>query len=263
MVLAGLTASGQWLNYPDSRIPRTLDGKPNLTAPAPRAAGGKPDLSGVWAAEGASSSVNSSFGGETFADLLFISKYALNIFADFKPAEVPMKPAAAAQVRERTQRQQRDSPTSHCLPGGVPFSSFIAPFKVIQTPIEIVMLLEDNNPPRQIYLDGRPLPKDPEPSWMGYSSGKWDGDTLVVDTIGFQERSWIDSVGHPRSESMHITERFHRRDFGHMDVEVTFEDPVYYTRVFTVKAGLRLLPDTDVLESICAEGEKDRVHLDK
>ncbi len=98
---------------------------------------------------------------------------------------------------------------------------------------------------------------------MGYSSGKWDGDTLVVDTIGFQKRSWIDAMGHPRSESMHVVERFHRRDFGHMDIEVTFDDPIYYTRAFTVKAALRLLPDTDVLESICAEGEKDRVHLDK
>jgi hypothetical protein len=168
-----------------------------------------------------------------------------------------------ALVREHARTQGKDSPTSHCLPGGVPFSSLIAPFKMIQTPFEIVMLLEDNNPPRQIYVDGRLLPKDPEPSWMGYWSGNWDGETLVVDTIGFQERSWIDSVGHPRSESIHIIERFHRRDFGHMDLEVTFNDPVYYTRAFTVKAGLRLLPDMDVLESICAEGEKDRVHLDK
>jgi hypothetical protein len=266
IVLTGLilSANGQWLNYPDPRTPRTPGGKPNLTAPAPRAADGKLDLSGVWAAEGAPASVNSSFGGETFnADLQFISKYALNVFADLKPEEVPMRPAAAALVREHARTQGKDSPTSHCLPGGVPFSSLIAPFKAIQTQVEIVMLLEDNNPPRQIYIDGRPLPKDPEPSWMGYSSGKWDGETLVVETIGFQERSWIDAAGHPRSESMHIIERFHRRDFGHMDLEVTFDDPIYYTRAFTVKAGLRLLPDTDTLESVCAEGEKDRVHLDK
>lgn len=254
--------SAQWLNYPDPLTPRTPDGKPNLTAPAPRTSEGKPDLSGVWASEPAPASPNSAFAGETFADLLFISKYALNIFADLKPGEAPMKPGTATLVQERTATQHRDSPTSHCLPGGVPFSTLIAPFKIIQTPIEIVMLLEDNNPPRQIYLDGRPLPKDPEPSWMGYSSGKWDGDTLVVDTIGFQDRSWIDSVGHPRSEGMRVTERFHRRDFGHMDLEVTFNDPKYYTRPFTVKAPIRLLPDSDVLESICAEGEKDRVHLD-
>ena len=265
IVLASLilSADGQWLNYPDPGTPRTPGGKPNLAARAPRAADGKPDLSGVWAAEGARASVNSSFAGETFADLQFISKYALNIFVDLKPEEVPTKPAAAALVRERGLRQGKDSPTSHCLPGGVPFSSLIAPFKMIQTPVEIVMLLEDNNPPRQIYLDLRPLPKDPEPSWMGYSTGHWDGDTLVVDTIGFQERSWIDSAGHPRSESMRITERFHRRDFGHMDLQVTFDDPVYYTRVFSITAALRLLPDTDVLEAICAENEKDRVHLDK
>src|SRR5262249_7424985 len=152
------SAHGQWLNYRDASIPRTADGKPNLTAPAPRTPGGKPDLTGVWSPEGAASSVNSSFGGETFAALLFISKYSLNIFADLKPEEIPIKPAGAAQVRERSKRQQVDSPTSHCLPGGVPFSNLIAPFKMIQTPVEIVMLLEDNNPPRQIYLDGRPLP---------------------------------------------------------------------------------------------------------
>jgi hypothetical protein len=126
----------------------------------------------------------------------------------------------------------------------------------------VALLLEDNNPPRQIHLDGRALPADPWPSWMGYSVGRWDGDTLAAETTGFNDRPWLDALGHPRSEAMRIVERFHRRDFGHMDLELTIDDAKMYTRSFTVKIGYRLLPDTDVLESICAENEKDRSHLD-
>jgi hypothetical protein len=125
------------------------------------------------------------------------------------------------------------------------------------------MLLEDNNPPRQIYLDGRKLPVDPHPTFMGYSSGTWQGDTLVVDSAGFNDRTWLDGFGHPHSEALHLIERFSRRDFGHMDVEVTVDDPKMYTRTFTVKFSARLLPDTDILESVCTENEKDRVHLDR
>src|SRR5262249_46924218 len=125
-----------------------------------------------------------------------------------------------------------------------------------------VMLLEDNNPPRQLHTDGRKHPADLWPSWMGYSTGNWQGDTLVVETIGFNDRSWLDALGHPRSESMRITERFRRRDFGHMDVEITIDDPKMYSMAFSVRVPYRLLPDTDVLESVCAENEKDRLHLD-
>ena len=134
---------------------------------------------------------------------------------------------------------------------------------MIQTPIEIVMILEDNNPPRQIYTDGRKLPADPEPMWMGYSAGKWEGDTLVVYSSGFNDRTWLDAFGHPHSESLHIVERFRRTNFGHMDIEVTIDDPEMYTQPFTVKFPARLLPDTDTLESVCAENERDRTHLDK
>lgn len=139
---------------------------------------------------------------------------------------------------------------------------FVMTFKIIRAPQEILILTELNSPPRQIYTDGRPLPKDPEPSWMGYSIGKWDGDTLVVDTIGLNDRGWLDGFGHPRSEQMHITERYRRRDFGHMDVEFNFDDPKYYTRPFTVKAPSRLIPDSDLIEYVC-ENEKDRTHLGK
>ena len=276
-IVSGLVAlalaaplSAQWLNYRDSTIPRTKDGKPDLTAPAPRL-GGHPDLSGVWEAEpdkldfakllGPAAAV---FAATAPTDLPpAVSKYVLNIMADVKPEDDPSRPEARALLGQRAQTFGKDIPTSHCLPGGIPFSTLIAPFKMVQTPRQIVMLLEDNNPPRQIYLDGRKVPGDPWPSWMGYSSGRWEGDTLVVDTSGFNNRSWLDGIGHPRSEAMRVVERFQRRDVGHMDVEMTFDDPLMYTRTFVIKFGLRLIPDTDVLESICAENEKDRVHLDR
>ena len=257
--------AAQWLHQPDPTTPRTRDGQPNLSAPAPRAPDGKPDLSGVWAAE-PSDELKRRLGTDDSnplaADLQFISKYAFNILSDFKPEEEPLRPEAAALLRQRAETNGKDSPTSHCLPGGVPFSTLIAPFKIVHTPRVIVMLLEDNNPPRQIHTDGRKLPPDPWPAWMGYSVGTWDGDTLVVETAGFNDRSWLDAFGHPLSDAMRITERLHRRDFGHIDVTLTIDDPKMYTKPFTLKITNRLLPDTEILESICAENEKDRVHLD-
>src|SRR6266850_926568 len=269
ILLAGATcASAQWLDHPDPRTPRTRDGKANLSAPAPRASNGRPDLSGVWQPHASQAGEALRLVGrgadqvDPGVDLQTFSKYFLNMLADFKPGEEPVRPEAAAIYRQRGQTSGKDVPTSHCLPGGVPFSTLIAPFKMIQTPVEIVMLLEDNNPPRQIYTDGRKLPANPDPTWMGYSVGRWQGDTLVVDTIGFNDRTWLDGFGHPRSESMHIVERFRRSNFGHMDIEVTVDDPRMYTQAFTVKFPARLLPDTDSLESVCAENEKDRPHLD-
>jgi hypothetical protein len=268
LLLAIMSApvSAQWLQYRDPATPRTKDGKPDLSAPAPRAASGTPDLSGVWAAE-PSDDLKRRLGSDDRnpldADLQFISKYALNILADFKPEDQPIRPEAAAIFRQRTENSGKDSPTSHCLPGSVPFSSLIAPFKIVQTPGVVVMLLEDNNPPRQIHTDKRTLPADPWPSWMGYSVGRWENDTLIVDTIGFNDRGWLDAIGHPHGESLHIVERFRRRDFGHMDIALTIDDPKMYTRPFTVMVPYRLLPDTDVLESVCAENEKDRIHLDR
>lgn len=122
------------------------------------------------------------------------------------------------------------------------------------------MLMEDGDPARQIHTDGRSLPPDPQPAWMGYSVGKWEGDTLAVDTTGFNEDSWLDAFGHPRSETMHIRERYTRRDFGHMDLEITIDDPKYYTRPYTFSTQLNLIPYSDVLEFVCAENERDRSH---
>jgi len=266
LAIMSTPVAAQWLQLRDPTTPRTKGGEPNLSAPTPRASNGTPDLSGVWAAEPSDElkrSVGSDDTNPLGADLQFISKYAFNILADFKPEDEPIRPEAAAIFRQRTETAGKDIPTSHCLPGGVPFSSLIAPFKIVQTPRVVVMLLEDNNPPRQIHTDRRKLPADPWPSWMGYSVGRWEGDALIVDTMGFNDRSWLDAFGHPHSESLHIVERFRRRDFGHMDLALTIDDPKMYTKPFTVKIAYRLLPDTDILEAVCAENEKDRIHLDR
>ena len=258
-------AQAQWFNYPDKRIPRTKDGKPNLTAPAPRL-NGKPDVSGLWQAERTPRNEYDAVLGKGFADiqpdLHDITKNVVNVFWGMLPEDEPLRPEAAAMVKQR-KANAKEVPRAQCLPGGVPFGMLVFTFKIIQTPQEIVILTEINDPARQIHMDGRPLPKNPDPTWMGYSVGHWEGDTLVVDTIGLNDRAWLDVFGHPRSESMRITERYHRRDVGHMDLEITFDDPKYYTRPFTLKTGLTLLPDSDLIENVCNENEKDRAHLNK
>jgi hypothetical protein len=263
LATSALPLAAQWLNYPDARAPRTKDGKPNLTAPAPRM-NSKPDLSGVWQAERTPESelvrVLGNDAAKVQIDLNDVTKYRMNVFWGLRLDEQPLRPEAIAIMK---QRATLAPPPSYCLPAGIPAGMFVHAFKMIQAPQEIVILLEDGDPPRQIYSDGRSLPLDPQPSWMGYSVGKWQGDTLAVDTIGFNEASWLDTSGHPRSELMRIRERYRRRDFGHMDLEVTLEDPKYYTRPFTINTQLKLIPDSDVLEFVCGENEKDRTHMEK
>jgi hypothetical protein len=265
LATAGLPLAAQWLNYRDPRTPRTKNGQPNLTAPAPRLHG-KPDVSGVWQAERTPGRELASVLGDDFAQLQIdpqdFTKNVLNLFWGLKPEEEPLRPEGAAAYK-RHQDNPFQYPHTQCLPDGVPADMLVLTFKLIQTPQEIVILTEIGSPPRQIYTDGRPLPKDPDPTWMGYSIGKWEGDTLVAETNGLNDRGWLDGFGHPRSEQMHVTERFHRRDFGHMDLEFSFNDPKYYTRPFGLKTGLKLLPDSDLLEYVCAENEKDRGHLGK
>ena len=267
MMLAGALnhAHAQWLNYPDARVPRTKDGKPNLNAAAPRL-NGKPDVSGLWQAERTPKREYDTVLGNGFTalqpDTYDITKNFLNVFWGMKPEEEPLLPDGAAIVKNRRENPQ-ENPITRCLPGSIPASLLVLTSKIIQTPQEIVILSETANPPRQIHIDGRPLPKNPDSTWMGYSGGHWEGNTLVIETIGLNDRAWLDAFGHPRSESMHITERYRRLDFGHMDLEITFNDPQYYTRPFTLKLGFVLIPDSDLLEYVCVENEKDHARLGK
>jgi hypothetical protein len=255
----------QWINYPTAGIPRTPDGKPNISAPAPRTADGKPDLSGLWQTDSAPPEVLARIipGATNGAGEEPLSQYYINIFADFKPNETPLQPAAAARFAQRGPNFSKESPLPHCLPVGMPLVEMApAPYKIIQTSGSTLMLYERDTTFRQVFTDGRKLPDDPQPSWLGYSVGKWVGDSMVVDTIGFNDRGWLDARGHSHTEALHLTERFHRLDFGHMEVDLTFDDPQSYTKPFTIKLKQRLLPDTDLLESYCADNEKDAIHLD-
>jgi hypothetical protein len=269
--LAFLSANAQWLNYSNPGTPRLANGKPNLFARTPRAPNGRPDLSGVWRTEFAPPGENERLFGETVKgidvpgdDPRLFSRYSLNILADFKPEESPIRPHAAELFRKNSEKRGTASPTAKCLPQGVPRADLFnyLPYKIIQDPRIIVVLYELDDMYRQIYTDGRKLPADPQPSWLGYSIGHWEGDTLVVDAAGFNDKSWLDVAGHPHSEEMRVQERFHRRDFGHMDLSVTVDDPKMYTTPFTVKVNQVLIPDSDVLENVCNENEKDQPHLE-
>ena len=262
LVLASFPLGAQWLNYPDPRTPRNADGTPDLTAPAPTLAG-KPDLTGLWRMAPTPPEEYEQVMGDDIhqiqIDLYDVTKHAINVFWGISPDEVPMRPAAAGILKSRMATQE--SIQALCLPSSIPLGLFTFTFKIIQTPQELIQLDEYGDPPRQVYTDGRELPVDPNPSWMGYSVGSWEEDTLVVETNGLNDRGWLDLSGHPRSESMHITERYHRRDFGHMDVEISFDDPIYYTRPFSIRTVANLIPDSDILEFVCDENEQDLQHL--
>ena len=257
----------QWLNYSTPGTPRTKDGKPNLMAPAPRALDGKPDLSGVWHVQPTGMKEMKRLFGENAdatdvpgMELDTISKYAINILQDFKPEEAPLRPEALQILRGR---KISDFPATHCLPQGIPLGSMLSePVKIVQSPKLIAILYEADDKHRQIYTDGRVLPKVfDQPAWLGYSVGRWERDTLVVESAGFNDKTWLDVMGHPHSEALRVVERYHRRDFGHMDVEMTFDDPKMYTKPFTVKVTYELWPDSDIFEFFCNENEKDRAHL--
>jgi hypothetical protein len=271
--LLSTAAHAQWLNYPTPGTPRTHDGKPNLGAPAPRAADGKPDLSGVWHVEPTSLAewrrlyaglidtvITLSVPG---MELDTVSKYAANILLDIKPEQASMRPEAAAIFRQRV--LGGNPLVGKCLPAGIPLNGLVSePNKIVQSPRLIVILYETDGTHRQIYTDGRALPAEiAQPAWLGYSVGKWDRDTLVVETAGFNDKTALDALGHPHSEALKIVERYHRRDFGHLDVEMTFDDPQMYTKPFTIKFTEDLLADSDIFEYFCDENEKDRAHVGK
>ena len=229
--------AGQWLNQPTVGIPRTADGKPNLSAPAPRTADGKPDLSGLWTK--------------------ISPKYSRNIAADLKPEEI--KPPAAELVEKRREDLGREYMNVQCVPLGPGYataadSTGSEMMKIVQTPLLIVILNPDLTF-RQIFLDGRKLETSPNPTWMGYSVGRWEGDTLVVESFGFNDRTWLDHDGHPHSEGLRVTERYRRRNFGNLDVEVTLSDAALYARPWTVAVRAELAADTEMIEWVCNESK--------
>jgi hypothetical protein len=240
LLLLPVSLCAQWLNVKTPGIPRTADGKPDLTAPAPRTPDGKPDLSGLWAP------------GPNF--------YWADIIHNIKDENI-FKPAAEAVFQKRIADYNHDGPYTRCLPLG-PGDIFAgASHQIIQLPTEVALLRSGAARDRHIFMDGRELPKDPNPTWSGYSVGRWEGDTLVVETAGFNDVGWLDQVGHPRSERLHVTERFRRVDFGHIQLQITFDDPETLAKPLTISLPMNYLADTDTLENICNENERDRAHF--
>lgn len=239
LVLVAVSADAQWLKQKTAGIPRTADGKPNLTAPAPRTREGKPDLSGLWR---------------------YVSDPYGNATTDLKKEDI--RPSVIELYKQRMEDLGKDDPTTfRCLPPGP--RALFAPstyVRVIQTPAMIAMLYEDLFY-RVVFMDGRELPKDPSPSYMGYSVGRWDGDTLVIDSVGFNDATWLDFVGHPHTEALRMTERIKRGNFGRMDVEVRIDDATLYTHAFTVPVHAEIVADTETLEYVCNENQKDTEHL--
>jgi hypothetical protein len=258
--------SAQWLNYPTPGIPRLRDGKPNLTAPAPRTPDGKPDLSGIWGLPcpiGNAAAVG-SFDGQPnvyCATEVAIPPEFGNIGRVFKDG-LPYQPWAAEVVKKTRAAARPDDPMSRCFPPGIVRLDVFPLFrKIVQVPGLLAILNEQNASYRQIFTDGRPLPVDPNPSWNGYSTGKWEGDTLVVETTGFRDGLWLDTGHSPLTDAARVTERFRRVNYGTLEIELTVNDPKAYTKPWTIPIKQILAPDTELLDYICLENEKDVRHL--
>jgi hypothetical protein len=267
LITAGFVAvflsslAAQWAPYPTRGVPRTPDGKPNFDAPTPRTADGKPDLTGVyenlWFYDGRIGQPPVSPPGEppqtTFSD----------IGSGFKGG-LPLRPWAAELLKQRREQNSKDNPDAYCLPMGLmQFHIHPQPRKIIQTRDLIVILYEGNAGIRQIFMDGRPLPKngEPQPWWYGYSVGHWEGDTLIVQTTGFRDGGWLDIFGSPLTDAATLTERFQRPNFGTLRVDVTIDDPKAYTAPFTVRLNQRIVVDTEMIEFICGENERSTAHM--
>ena len=236
VTVSAVSLSAQWLDHPTAGIPRLKDGKPDLSAPIPRTPDGKPALAGLWRP-------NPGTVGD--------------IARNLPPGSVPFQPWAEALYKERRASDSRDDPTANCIVGGVPRSDFVGyPFKILQPPGMMVIMYEAVHAYRQIFTDGRDFPKDMNPAWFGYSTGKWDGDVFVVTTVGFNDNVWLDNAGKPATSSLRVTERFVRKDFGHLDIQVTIDDPKAYTKPWSVVQPLIYAADTELLEYICNENNK-------
>jgi hypothetical protein len=252
-LLVAAPAGAQWAKTPDRAIPRTTSGEADLMAPAPRMPDGKPDLSGVWMpdAEPLPPGVQAVEGDQPFP------RHMINIAADLEPEDVPLQPWAAELLRQRLDSAGTTSPMAYCKPTGVPWINAIPlPYKIVQTRRLILILYEEGTVFRQIFLDGRKPVEDAVPRWMGYSTGQWDGDQLVVETVGLTDQSWLDGMGHPHSDRLRIIERFRRHDAGHLSIATTIDDPGAYTRPMTYTITTTAVPDEDLLEYFCTENEK-------
>jgi len=238
------------LKYPTPGIPRLPNGAPDLKAPAPRMPGGKPDFSGIWEA----SEQQSLYPPYT--------THFMDLAMDLKPEPAPFQPWAKALSEQRQANLHKDDPLAQCMPPGVPRINTIAPFKIVQTGQLIIILYETtaNSAFRQIFTDGRPLPKDPQPTWLGYSIGMWEGNVLKVDTIGFNGKTWIDESGLPTTDALHVIERFRRPDLGHLEIENTIDDPQAYTKPWKFTTHPVMLKG-ELMEYICQENNRDIPHL--
>jgi hypothetical protein len=253
--IAACPLDAQWLTYPTAGVPQTPDGKPDLTAARPRTADGKPDLSGLWIMQTKRS------GNPEFPGCDAVSDEFINIGASLKGG-LPYQTWAADLVKKRRTEQRVNDPMSRCLPiGPVRLHTWNGPRKMVQSHELLIVMNELDTTYRQIYTDGRPLPADPNPSWNGYSSGLWEGDTLVVHTSGFWDGIWLDATGNPMTDAAKITERFRRPDFGHLEIELTVDDPKAYTKPWTVTLHQVIALNTDLLDFVCADNEKDGHHL--
>jgi hypothetical protein len=241
VALLTCTVSAQW-RYRDPSAPRLADGTIDVKAPAPRTASGTVDLSGIWQ-----------------TDL----KYNFDLAADLKPGEIVMLPAAQALFSERRGTNGKDDPEGFCLPPGFPRVNGVPfPQKIIQLPGTVIILYETRTTFRQVFLDSNhTLTNDPQPTWMGYSRGRWDGDTLIVETTGFNDKTWLDDAGHPHSEQMKVTERFRRPSFGQLLVDITIDDPRSYAKPWTVTQAFQLIADGELIEYICNENNLAPPHL--
>jgi hypothetical protein len=256
VVTTSSLATAQWLHYPTPDVPRTADGKPNLKAPPPRLPDGKPDFSGIWqpgrkvqCTKEMSKFIEcgSEIGG---------SPLAMNIGADF-PGGLPFQPWAAEAARKRAAENSKDDPHARCLPDNPPRPYGLPHMtKAVHTPKLLVLLNEVNAMYRQIFIDGRPLPVDPNPSWNGYSTAAWEGDTLVVRTNGFRDGLWLDMGGSPLTDAALMTERFRRTSYGTLDVQITIDDKKAYTRPWTVDMPLMITLDTELIDEFCLENEQ-------
>jgi len=247
--------AAQWLNQPAPGVPRQPDGKPNLTAPAPRV-NGHPDLSGVWQLE--PNPCNPQ--GLNPCDDYPAGPEFVNLGAHL-PGDIPYQPWVVDFVNSMAVGLGKDDPVALCKPGGlVRLLTYPQYRKFLQMPGLFMILSERETTFRQIFLDGRSLPKDPNPTWLGYSVGKWDRDTLVVESVGFRDGTWLDRRGSQLTSAGKITEKYRRPNVGNLEIEITIDDPKAYTRPWTVKLHEILVPDTDLLEYQCGDNEKDAAH---